>query len=65
MLRTSSQAALRLAQHLTMIFLCRNCVGQSLAWTSMLASLAVLLGRFRFRLADSMRGAEGAARRCV
>ena len=30
----------------------RSCVGQSLAMTSLLATLALLLSRFSFRLAD-------------
>ena len=34
----------------------RNCLGQNLAYTSMLTILATLLGRFHFRLADEVRG---------
>ena len=33
-----------------------NCLGQNLAYTSMLTILATLLGRFPFRLADEVRG---------
>lgn len=37
----------------------RNCVGQSLAKLSMVATAAVLTSRFTFRLADCMGGAAG------
>ena len=33
----------------------RSCVGQSLATTNLTATLATLLGRFRFSLADEVR----------
>lgn len=41
----------------------RNCVGQSLAMTTLPTTLAHLLARFHFRLADSMGGAAGVAKR--
>jgi cytochrome P450 len=41
----------------------RNCVGQSLAMTTLPTTLAHLLARFHFRLADSMGGADGVAKR--
>ena len=37
----------------------RNCVGQSLAKLSMLATAATLLSHFHFRLADKMGGRKG------
>ena len=37
----------------------RNCVGQSLAKLSMVATAATLLSQFKFRLADKMGGAKG------
>jgi cytochrome P450 len=37
----------------------RNCVGQSLAKVSLVTTMATLLPRFRFVLADSMGGAKG------
>ncbi|CAK0744791.1 hypothetical protein CVIRNUC_001574 [Coccomyxa viridis] len=40
----------------------RNCVGQSLAKVSLVATLAVLLSQFSFKLADDMGGAEGVRR---
>ena len=41
----------------------RNCVGQSLAMTTLPTTLAMLLSRFHFGLADSMGGAVGVAKR--
>ena len=41
----------------------RNCVGQSLAMTTLPTTLASLLSRFHFGLADSMGGAVGVAKR--
>ena len=41
----------------------RNCVGQSLAMTTLPTTLAMLLARFSFGLADSMGGAVGVAKR--
>lgn len=41
----------------------RNCVGQSLAMTTLPTTLATLLSRFHFGLADSMGGAVGVAKR--
>ncbi|KAG2423034.1 hypothetical protein HXX76_015550 [Chlamydomonas incerta] len=38
----------------------RNCVGQSLALLELRTALALLCGKFRFRLADDMGGVEGA-----
>jgi cytochrome P450 len=37
----------------------RNCVGQSLAMTTLPTTLAHMLSRFKFELADSMGGADG------
>eukprot|EP00884_Botryococcus_braunii_P007185 jgi/Botrbrau1/16468/Bobra.0142s0062.1 len=40
----------------------RNCVGQSLAQVTLPVTLATLLSRFHFKLAEEMGGAEGVAK---
>lgn len=41
----------------------RNCVGQSLAKVSLVATAATLLSSLTFRLADQMGGPEGVLKR--
>ncbi|CAK0787662.1 hypothetical protein CVIRNUC_010884 [Coccomyxa viridis] len=41
----------------------RSCVGQSLAKVSLVATMATLLSRFSFKLADEMGGPEGVLKR--